>query len=536
MKNLIKIFCLLTVGLFAGCSSDTYEAPDTISDVGWYTSAFNSTTMVVGRFKYMSFSDLSQGETSHKWTIEEGNFFLKGPIPLKETSYNKYITNPGTTETTDKTIHVLFANPGEQKVRLYNTFKDSVAYRYVVNTYSGGVTIPVKKTFSSKRVGNEWVIDTTFNVKVYDTIVPLMQIKQNGVVVSHENPTDVITVEAGDKLEFTDLTTQGEPTARSWKIGTATGSSVVSTITFNKLGDFKGTFTVNRSGNNIPADSDTYQIPATFRVIQSTKPFELTGTIAEQENETIRIPFNGEFEPFITDPKSHFTVKVNGIVFPIKSVSLASTGTSLDLVLVDKIYRPDVITVSYDGTSTLKSVDERVPGAFTDKTVKMHDVNLIGDEFGGFESGTATFTPTGTSDGSFSFTTEKAASGTTSLKLVLTPGKAKAEISAPINPGVVLKPGKTYIFRYKSYIVSGATGVEAPAQTGIAFNSYTNQFFSTVRAPRPTDVWETQQKDATFTDVSLSTLFIRILANTPRTTNVTVYIDDIYIVEKEVRP
>lgn len=536
MKNLIKIVCLLTVGFFASCSDNTYEAPDSVSDVAWYTSAINSPTFAVGRFKYLSFSDLSQGETSHKWTIDEGNFFLKGPIALKETEFDKFITNPGSVETADKTIHVLFANPGTQKVRLFNTFKDSVAFRYTANVTVGGVTTAVKKAYSAKKVGNEWVIDTTFNVKVYDTIVPLMQIKQNGIVVSHQNPTDVITIEAGDKLEFSDLTTQGEPTGRNWKIGTSTGSAQVSTIIFNKLGDFKGTFTVNRTGNEIPPDNDTYKIPATFRVIQSTKPFVLTGTIAEQENETIRIPFNGEFEPFIADPKSHFTVKVNGIVFPIKSIKLNTSGTMLDLVLVDKIYRPDVITISYDGAAAIKSVDNRNPVAFTDKIVAMHDVNLLNDAFAGFESGTNVFTPTASSNASFSFTTEQVASGATSLKLSLATGQSTAEITATIAPGIVIDKSKTYIFRYKSYIVSGGTGLEAPTQTGIAFNSYTNQFFSTLRAPHPTDVWETQQKDVVFSDVALTKLFIRLIGNKTLTTNATIYIDDIYLVEKEVRP
>lgn len=525
MKNSLILFVLGFASIVVGCSDNTYESPNSFSDVGWYTSALQSPTFVTGINNYMTFSDLSVGETSHKWTIEEGNFYLKGPIALKEKTYDKYIIRPAVQETAEKTISVLFKNPGFQKVRLYNTFKDSVAFR--------GKNF----VFPAKKIGNEWVIDTTFSVKVYDTIVPKMQIKQNGAIVSFENPTDVIVLEAGSKLEFTDLTTQGEPTARTWKIGTATGTALVSTITFNRLGDFKGTFTVNRTGSNIPSDNDTYAIPATFRVIPSTQPFVLTGSIAEQEDETIRIPFNGEFDTMTADQKSHFTVKVNNIVFPIQSIVVNTTNaTTLDLKLKDKIYRPDVITVSYDGLGTLKSVDERFPQAFADKSVKMHDVNLLGDAFAGFEDGTI-FTATATSDSPFSISKEQAASGTSSLKLSLTTGKSKAELSAALKTAVVLTAGKTYIMRFKSYIVAGATGTDAPAQTGIAFTSgYSPQFSGIIRSPRLIDAWETQQRDVTFTQASISSLFVRLIANTPKTTSATVYIDDIYLVEKEVRP
>ncbi|AWG22809.1 hypothetical protein FFWV33_15370 [Flavobacterium faecale] len=525
MKNSLIVFVLGLASIIAGCSDNTYESPNSFSDAGWYTSALQSPTFVTGINNFMTFSDLSVGETSHKWTIEEGNFYLKGPIALKEKKYDKYIIQPAVQETTEKTVSVLFKKPGIQKVRLFNTFKDSVAFR------GKGFVFPAKK------IGNEWVIDTTFSVKVYDTIVPKMQIKQNGAIVSFENASDVIVLEAGSKLEFTDLTTQGEPTARTWKIGTATGTALVSSITFNRLGDFKGTFTVNRTGNNIPTDNDVYNIPATFRVIASTQPFVFTGTIAEQEDETIRIPFNGEFDTMTADQKSHFTVKVNNIVFPIQSITVNTTnGSILDLKLKDKIYRPDVITISYDGLGTLKSVDDRSPQAFADKIVKMHDVNLLGDPFAGFEDGTI-FTPTATSDSPFSISTEKAATGTSSLKLTLTSGKSKVELSAPLKTAVVLSTSKTYIMRFKSYIVSGALGTDAPAQTGIAFIAgYSPQFSGIIRSPRLVDAWETQQRDITFTQASISSLYIRLIANTPKTTSATVYIDDVYLVEKEVRP
>ncbi|WP_366183583.1 hypothetical protein [Flavobacterium ovatum] len=311
MKNKVIIILLMIAGIFTSCTDNTYEAPPAFSDVGWYTSAFQQENFVVAKGQFASFTDASVGTLDHTWTIEEGNSFLKGPIALKETKFDSYIIYPGAVETTDKTIHVYFKNEGFQKVRLYNTFNDYVAYRYKTFAIAAKAAVVAKAAVPATgdapavpavaaapavvavprmdavlpavKVGDKWVIDYTFNVKVVDTIVAKMQVTQTvaGVTttVSHQNATDVITIKKGTRLQFIDLTEKGDPTTRTWKIGAATltlnNTAAIPNnnnglLIFNTVGDFKGTFTASRASTAagaLPNDTDIYNIPATFRVV-----------------------------------------------------------------------------------------------------------------------------------------------------------------------------------------------------------------------------------------------------------------------------
>lgn len=524
MKNKIIMMSMLATSFFIGCSDNTYEAPNSFSEVGWYTSALRApaSTLNVGINNYMSFVDLSQGTKTHSWTIDEGNLFLQGPIPTKQKIFDKYIKEPVALTSTDKTIHVLFKKSGIQNVKLFNTFKDSVAFRG-----ADGLII------SSVKVGDEWVIDKTFAVDVYDTIVPKMVIKRDGVVLSHENATDVITIEAGDKLEFTDITTIGRPTGSSWKIGTATGLGRVSNIIFKKLGTFKGSFTVGRTAQYIPTDIKTYQIPATFKVVPSSKPFVLTGDIKELANETIQVPFNGEFEPF-ANKESSFTVKVNNIVFPIKTVTVnAADATVLDIVLKDKIYRPDVITVSYDGTGGITSTDLRTPAVFTNKAVIMHNVNMLDNVNAGFEDGKLTgWSLPWDSDAVISASTTRAATGTYSLKMVCdgverqNPANYKNSFEG-LKSKFNLQKGKTYILTFKIYREVGAKLTDFAPWLLTQWKQ-----FWTPGADAIVGQWTTITKEHTATGDNIDFYFMFQINGGSGV----FYFDDIFLVEKEVRP
>ena len=256
----------------------------------------------------------------------------------------------------------MFKKAGLRTINLYNEFNDSVAFRGADDF-----------VFPAKKMGNKWVIDTTFVVDVYDSIKPNILIRQNNVEVSHTSSTDVITVEAGSTLEFVDITAQGRPNTRSWRIG----GDVVSTdslavIQFNKLGNFKGNFRASRTGLDIPNASGFYNIAATFEVIPSSLPFEVSGDVIELEDQTIIVPFNGEFSPF-SNQEQFFTVNVAGVGdMNIESITInPNNATQLAIKLTDPIYKNDVITVSYDGNGTLESTDTRTPLAFTDLPVSM---------------------------------------------------------------------------------------------------------------------------------------------------------------------
>ncbi|MGA9639650.1 hypothetical protein [Flavobacterium sp.] len=539
MKNKLLIIGLVLSGIFFGCQSE-YEAPNSFSDIGFYNSAGTLKTLSVSLNKYMTFTDLSQGQIDHTWMIDKNINFLQGPIKTKDTTFT--VINKGDTLTKEKTIILQFAEAGMKKVRLYNVFKDSVTFR--------GNTGGINYFMGSKKIDeNRWVIDTTFMVKVYDTISGKLQVLQNNVPIPLNNK-DTVYVEAGDLLHFSDQTTIGEPTGRTWSIKKVLAAGVASSpsdvvasstsaeadIVFKKIGVFKASIAIVRTGQNIPAASRTYLITRPIKVTPSTKPFVVSGILKEQANETIQVPFAGEFASF-TDPKADFTVKVNGITFPIASIILNSTDqTILDVKLVNKIYRPDVITISYSGTS-LKSTDNRVLQPFTDKSVVMHDVNLVGDSsVSGFENGGILWKPSGTSDGTVVVSTEQFASGAASLKLSLVPGKAKAEAIVTLPAGITIDASKIYTIRYKVYIVPGATGVEAPTQTGWTFSSnYSPQFFNTIRPPVESGKWLTFEKDYTGTTL-ITQMYFRVISNSPKTTTATIYVDDFYVVEKEVRP
>ena len=159
-----------------------------------------------------------------------------------------------------------------------------------------------------------------------------------------------------DFLNFIDNTTQGEPTGRNWFIREPTvagdpnsGKTIASAntqdanILFKKLGVYIGGVTVNRTGETIPGDFETYVFPSPIKVIPSSKPFQLVGSIKELADETIQLSYNGEFVEF-TNKKSFFKVTVNDTEYDIESVSVnSSDATLIDIKLKDPIYQNDVI-------------------------------------------------------------------------------------------------------------------------------------------------------------------------------------------------
>ncbi|MCL7762601.1 hypothetical protein MPF19_04180 [Polaribacter sp. Z014] len=514
MKNKLILMALLLTCVFIGCEDDDYDAPNSLSDIGWYTSLLRAEEFNIGINDYISFSDLSQGTLDHTWTISQGSYFLEGPIKRNDTLYDQYITDTISLKSTNKTIHVLFKKSGLQEINLYNTFKDSVTFKGVK-----GITDVV---LPSKRIEDRWVIDTTFVVDVYDTIVPAMRIEQHGVVVPHESILDTIYVEAGDNIQLFDLTTIGRPNTWSWKIGDQYSNGQESTMVLKKLGTFVGQFTASRTGQNIPGDFETYKIPAIFKVIPSSQPFIIAGKIKELKDETLQVPFNGEFTSF-ENKEQFFTVKVNDVVFPVASVSINSDdATILDLVLQDPIYRPDIITVTLEPDSGLESTDTRTPVPFTDSPVEMHNVNLWDDNIYGFEDNAESWI---TSDGpGGTYSTEQASKGSYSMKLTSDDGWSR--ISSENFP-VVVEGGKTYTISWKVWV--------DPATTVNSFGPWFyfsggNQQFWTSLKDVPRGEWVTMSRDYDVANTGPTYFAFRI-----NKTSV-LYLDEVHIVETEIRP
>lgn len=537
MKKIIKLSIALFTVLFIACD-DEYEPPFELSDVGFYTSKGTLGELQLNLDDYMSFSDLSQGAVSHSWTIEKSDVFLDGPIDRTDTILERFIIEPRSNVSFEKTVHVLFQTSGMKKVRLRNTFNEMVTFKG--NRNGEDYEMPAVKN------GEVYVIDTTFMVKVYPKLVPVVKVSNQGEVVNHE-ANDTIYVEAGNSLEFTDLSTIGEPTGRNWNItrALAPGEEVaenpvisssgdsVANITFNRLGSFRANVNISRSGQNIPSDFASYTINAPIRVIPSSQPFELTGEVKELEDETIQVPYNGEFAPF-GGQEEFFTVKVNDVEFDIASVTInANDGTKLDIKLVDPIYRPDVITVSYSG-GAIESADTREALPFSDIPVIMSSVNLIPADIASLETGADSWGPFWSNKGAVSYSTEQASSGEYSLKLQIAPGQDNAEAGAPFADPIIFEEGKTYIVSYDMYIEPGAVGSDGGTHTGLfLLQNWGFQFWNNFA--HPVGEWKTHTVEYQST-TPLSQFYLRIIPNAEKTTDMTVYYDNFSIIVKEERP
>lgn len=537
MKNAIRILAVLAI-LFVGCDDNEYEAPFPFSDVGFYTSKGTANDLQVNLNEYLSFTDLSQGAEAHSWRIEKTDVFLEGPIDRTDSILDPFIIEPRTTTSFEKTVHVLFQTSGMKKVRLYNTFNEMVVFK--------GNRDNVDYEMAATKKGDLFVIDTTFMVKVYPKLVPVIKVRNGDKVVNHE-ARDTIYIEAGNTMEFTDLSTVGEPTGRTWSIRKAlkpgeevvenpvVGSSgdEIANIAFNKLGSFRATMNLSRTGQNIPGDFATYAVNAPIKVIPSSKPFELTGEVKELEDETIQVPFNGEFAPF-GGQEEFFTVMVNGEAFEIASVAVnADDATKMDIKLAAPIYRPDVITVSYSGGG-IESSDTREALPFADEPVLMSSVNLLPADIAGLETGADSWAPFWSNKGTAEYSTEQAATGEYSLKLKIEAGQDNAEAGAAFTNPIIFEEGVTYIVSYDMYIAPDAVGGDGTSSTGLfLLQNWGFQFWNNFA--HPLGEWKTHTVEYQST-TPLSQFYLRILPNAEKTTDMTVYYDNFSIIEKEERP
>ncbi|WP_111706612.1 hypothetical protein [Lutibacter citreus] len=258
------------------------------------------------------------------------------------------------------------------------------------------------------------------------------------------------------------------------------------------------------------------------------QPVVQQGDIVELEDQTIQIPFDSAFDPTsLTDPTVGFEILVNGTSFDIASISInVSDAKVLDVKLVEQIYRPDVITASYDGSGTIANVGTGIINAFIAKTVVMHDVNLFGE--GGMEDaeGSSWVADAANAGGTVEYSTEQAANGTYSLKMA-TVGAERARANNLLSPAD-LKAGVTYSITYKQYIVSGNTMTADKVYTMVPKTQLKPVTFYN---DNPKDAWFDVTYDYTpGSDVS-QYMFIQINPGEG-----TIYFDDFKVQTKEVRP
>ncbi len=487
--NLLMVIAILAV-IFTACNKDDeYEQPNTFSDVGWYVAyPVNPLpdTLLANKDNYITFSNLSQNFTSHKWEIESGNFFLEKPIKREDSIFDDKIIGSGSTA--DKTAAVLFRKSGFNKVTLRNTFPEKVTFRG-----------PDDLTIEADSIApGQWVLEKEFVVDVYDTIVPKIRIEQKGEVKNHESATDTIFVEAGDSLEFFDETEIGRPDDWTWNVAGSSSTEQNPSIVLKKLGIFpENKVTFRRSGNNIPTDWETYEIPVPIRVIPSSQPFQLFGTITELEDQLIKIPFNGEFAPFI-DQEQFFTVTLNGVENTNFILSInPDDATILDLQFNETIYRSDEIIIAYNGNGTLQSTDTRSPELFSE-TVSMFQHEAVVYDFED-PSTHLNWTPHASNlpTTSMAISSEQAASGTYSIRLEGTADGAWSAFENVVDQ-FSLRSDTAVQLEFKFYKETGDYAMFGPwiNQAG----ETRNQFWTNIGTSgnSPSGEWVTFRNDATW--------------------------------------
>jgi len=525
-KYNIKIRTLMVITIFAvvftACNNDEeYEKPNTFSDVGWYVGYATNPlpdTLLINKNDYITFADLSQNATSHKWQIQSGNFYLDHPIKRKDSIFDDKIIGSGTS--IDKTVSVLFKKSGYNQVTLSNIFSEKVTFRG-----------PDGENVEAQQDGDNWLIDKTFVIDVYDTIVPKIRIEQQGVIRNHKSVTDTIYVEAGNSLDFFDETEIGRPDDWSWKVAGSSSNEKNASLILKKLGVFaENTVTFRRAGNNIPTDWETYEIPVPIRVIPSSQPFIKFGDAYELEDETILVPFNGEFAPFVNQ-EENFSVTLDGTT-PLQIASIGineDDATLLEIKLSEPIYAADNITVSYDGNGTLQSTDTRSPAAFLDIPVTMYSVNLAPAQWNMEDASQTAWISTG--EPVVEYSTEQVYQGNYSMKLSTDGPWVRASIED--FPVKISEPGN-YTITWWMYIDESTTVGSYGPWFYWENDARDEQFWQGINAaccggPKPKGQWFKQSREQ---DLTLGNAYFTLRVNA----GALIYFDDVQIVRTEKRP
>ena len=359
------------------CTEDEYvdySAPDELSDISWIVSintlAQNPYNLISDTS--LSFFDLSQGDVSHQWIIEEGNYYLEEGFTAND-SLDLFIDeDKGLTINNDK-AHVLFKNSGLNTVTLLNKFNNPVNLNFS-EEYLNSENIDV----TQYEEGGMHVVDAKFIFDVYGELKPAFKVYQDGNEILHVTEEDMpseddmdswpeVEVEAGAGLTFVDLTTEDRPNNRQWLFEDGVPSSTnqeEALIKFFSLGTFTGSMRSMRLAPLPNADA-TKLIPLKVKVIPSSQPFVYDGNLKEDENQKISFRVAGEVSPF-SGQEGNFTVHVTNntsgfdMNIPVQNAQVKpDNATHIELTLSQPIYNTDQITISYSGGG-ITSTDTRV--------------------------------------------------------------------------------------------------------------------------------------------------------------------------------
>jgi len=451
MKKAHLLYLFILFAAFISCEDD-YVAPNSFSDVSWYSVVHDKfdTYPIIGQGDYYSISDISQGAIEHKWELlDSAIYFLGGRIVRNDSTLQEKIIGGGNIGdfSTDKTVHLYFPKGGIQSVRLYNTFENEVSFVAKDRT--------IKSVFDATK--GVHVFDYTFTVDVYHDVVAAYKVyRENGDSIDFTAADTIkIDLNPGDKLSFaqkvdsiyhiTDVQwtfPKGVPT-------TSTSDSV--TVTFYSPGVVKGIkLRANRSGNNIPSSNDLVEIPLQITVADGPfMPVNLTKVSAT----SVKIQLSGVAQS--TPAAADFTVTAKNadlgqdFNIGVASVALSEDKTNAILTLAGPIYSNDEVEVTYSGTN-VKSADGRTLQGGTVTLAPITDLSVVDTDFFGFESATSLWLNSG-AGGLYDFVANPAGEAGNSVKIQVRSGATVFLDSPNI---VSLQAGTKYKITYRLYLDS----------------------------------------------------------------------------------
>ncbi|MUH35927.1 hypothetical protein D9O36_08750 [Zobellia amurskyensis] len=403
IKYSIRFLFLLLI--IVGCEDDDeYVAPNTFVDAAFTTTWGTAVVKDVDINNYGSFMDLSNGTTKHEWTIPEGTFFLKGPLPTKADSFESNIIEDAGKVSDERTVHVLFTKGDSlTPIKLHNEYEKYT--EFVLPTgWDTETNSSIFDTLRTVQKGAAWVLDYTIIVDVYDTIVADMEIRNLAGDKIDFKSQDVIDLKFGDALVFEDLSRSNNtsrPTSTVWTIHTieeneedevniinVNEEKTIDTLVFNKrIGKFEGRLISKRDRTEtVQGDEETYEIPVVFNVTALDEALEQSGDVVELADNSIEVPLSSKLVALTEDVSANFTVEVNGAARTVVSVTQKPKNANVLVLMLDNQLEgtdaANTVTVSYDGgSSTLKSVDERVLEAFAAVPVEVYvpiPINRVG--------------------------------------------------------------------------------------------------------------------------------------------------------------
>lgn len=440
MKKNIKIITGLLFVMLAFTTSCSDEEVSVYGDLNgdyssfqWYTSGDRQTyrepNKEININQYVGFFDVSLGQKSREWIIPNSAKYINTEFGESDTIYTPFIIPNKGTISTDELVNVYFPEAGEFEVKLKTEFNKPVTYNRTFEVDGEVITKSITST----------TVDTIFKVKVFADPVPSCKVYRQNFVTNPEDPTgptipdevnpysevlmvaeedqpsieDIdswqeISIEAGEKLMFEDLSTVGEADAVRWTTGggkPAQSSKEIIEVAYNKLteGDefYTAHFMSRRTNDVGPVKDIAKLIPLKIKVLPSTKPFNYSSGLKVAASGVISFPVSGEVELY-EGQEDKFTVQVRNEDtgydqnVAVTSIALnADDATIIELTLAETVYNTDTFTISYtdpnaEDTDGIISVDGRSLESFDPVTVKMKLSDYEGvmniEDFTGYES------------------------------------------------------------------------------------------------------------------------------------------------------